>query len=100
MKQIVRAPDDDLLSLALFDGEDGRQRIVFDVHGVHGFAQLVLVGVREQDDGFVAVIDLAVGEAGLVGDDELDVILAGNIGGGDDGEFGPVDAAIEARWSG
>ena len=55
----------------------------------------VLVGVGEQQDGFFAVIHLAVGKAGLIGDDELNVIFAGNVGGGDDGELAPVDAAIE-----
>ncbi len=63
------------------------------LHGGSGFAQLVLVGMREQHDGFIAMIDLAVGEAGLIGEDELDVILPGNVGGGDDGEFSPVDLA-------
>ena len=42
------------------------------------------------------MIHLAVGQAGLIGDDELNAILAGNIGGGDDGEFAPVDAAIKS----
>ena len=69
-------------------------------HGGHGFAQLVLVGMREQHDGFIAVIHLAIGKAGLIGNDELDVILAGNVGGGDDGELAPVDAADRRRWSG
>ena len=60
-----------------------------------GLAQFVLVRMREQNDRLVAVVHLAVGKAGLVGDDELDVILAGNIGGGDDGELAPVDAAVK-----
>ena len=85
-----------MLLFAFFDGEDRRQQIVFNVHGAHGFAHLVLVGVRDEQDGFFAVIDLAVGEAGLIGRDHLDLILAGNIGRGDYGEFAPVDLAVEA----
>ena len=84
-----------VLALALFNGEDRRQRIVFDAHGGDGFAQLVLVRVRKQQDGFIAVVHLAVGEAGLIGKDELNVILAGNVDGGDDGELAPVDARVE-----
>ena len=61
---------------------------------------LCLSGWARSRIGFVAMIHLAVGEAGLIGDDELDVILAGNVGGGDDGELAPVDAAVESRWSG
>ena len=56
----------------------------------------MFVRVCEKKNCFVAVVDLAVGEAGLIGNDELDVVFAGNIGGGDDGEFTPVDAAIKA----
>ena len=47
----------------------------------------------EQNDGFIAVIDLAVGEAGLIREDELDVILAGNVGSRDHRELVPVDVA-------
>ena len=66
------------------------------MHGVHRFAHFVLVGVGDQQDGFFAVIDLAVGKAGLIGHDHLDVVFAGNVGSSDYGEFAPVDCAIEA----
>ena len=69
----------------------GRQRIVFDLHCADGFAQFVLVGMREQHDRLLAVVHLAVGKAGLIGDDELNAILAGNIGCGDDRELAPVN---------
>ena len=49
-----------------------------------GLAQFVLVGMREKQDRLFAMIHLAVGQAGLIGDDELNVIFAGNVGGGDD----------------
>ena len=48
-----------------------------------------------QQDCFFAVIHLSVGEAGLIGHDHMNTILAGNISGADDGEFAPVDVAIE-----
>ena len=66
-----------------------------DANGGGGFSQLLPVGMREQHDGFIAVIDVSVGEAGLVIEDELDVVLAGDVKGGDDREFRPVDAGIE-----
>ena len=96
-EQIVRAPDDHILPLALFNGEDGRQRFVFDLHRADGFAQFVLVGMREEQDRLFAMIHFAVGEAGLIGDDELDAIFAGNVGGGNDRELAPVDAAVKCN---
>ncbi len=63
--------------------------------GGDGFAQLLPVGVGEQHDGFIAMIHASVGKAGLVVEDEVNVILAGNVEGGHDGELGPVDARIE-----
>jgi hypothetical protein len=50
LEQVVRAPHNLILPLALFDGEDGRQRIVFDLHGGDGFAQFVLVGMRQKQN--------------------------------------------------
>jgi hypothetical protein len=49
----------------------------------------------KQHDRLIAVVDDAVSEAGLVSEDELDAIFAGNIGCGDDSEFIPIDEAIE-----
>ena len=97
LEQIVRAPDDLILALAFFDGEDRRAAARTQcAQRSCGLAQLVLVRVREQHDGLVAVVHLALGEAGLVGNDQLDMIVAGNIGGSHDGEFAPVDAAVKA----
>ena len=56
-------------------------------------AHLVLVRMRHQHDRFVPVVHFAVGEAGLVGKDELNVIVPGNIGRGNNGKLGPVDAS-------
>jgi hypothetical protein len=49
----------------------------------------------EEENGFVAMIDDVSGEAGLVGGDHLDVIGAGNVGGGDDNKLAPVDAGAK-----
>ncbi len=95
LEAVVRAPNNDVLPLALFDGEDRRQRVVFDAYGGHGLAQFLLARVRQQHDRFLAVVHLPVSKAGLVRNDELDVILAGNIGGGDDSELAPINALIK-----
>jgi hypothetical protein len=52
--------------------------------------------MSQEDDGFVAVIHLAIGEARLIGKDKLNVIVAGNVGSRNDCEFTPVDVAIES----
>src|SRR5581483_2095637 len=46
-------------------------------------------------DRFIAVIYASIGEAGLIGHDELDVIFAGHVSRGHDGELTPVDARIK-----
>jgi hypothetical protein len=94
LDQIVGTPDDDVLALALLNGEDRRQRLVFNFHRGDGLAKLVLGSVGEQNDGFVAMIHHPIGEARLIGEDDLDVIFAGDVGSRDDGEFSPIDAAV------
>ncbi len=56
----------------------------------------MFVGMGEEQDRLLAMIHLTVGQAGLVSDDKLDAILAGNVGCRDDCKFGPVDAAIKS----
>ena len=105
-EEVVRTPDDWVAALTFLDGEDWWERIVFDAHSIYGLAQFVLVRMRQQKNRFVAVVHLAVGQAGLIGNDQLNDILAGDVVGGDDGELGPIDAAIiedgadEASWDG
>ena len=48
----------------------------------------------EQEDGFVGVIDEGVSKAGLIVEDELDVVVAGDVGSGDEDELGPVDGGV------
>ena len=95
LEAVIRAPNNDVLPLAVLYSEDRRQRVVFDVYGGHGLAQFLLARMRQQHNRFLAVIHLPVGKAGLVRNDELDVILAGNIGGRYDSELAPIDARIK-----
>ena len=78
-EQIVRAPHDRLLVFALFNGENGWKQLVFNPHRVHGLRDLVFVRMSKEQDRFVAVINLSIGKAGLVGIDELDLVFARNI---------------------
>ncbi len=89
------APDHNILPLALFNCENRRQRIVLHTHTGDRLAQFLLVRVRQQHNRFVAVVYLAIGEARLIGKNELDMIVAGNISRGDNRELAPVDVAIE-----
>ena len=52
------------------------QRLDIDVHGAARLFEQILVGMREQHDGFFRMIDDIVGEARLVVDDQRDFIFA------------------------
>ena len=45
------------------------------------------------------MIHHAVGKAWLIGHDQLNVIVSRNVGGGDDRELAPIDAAVKADGS-
>jgi hypothetical protein len=51
--------------------------------------------VGEQQDGLGGVVDELGGEAGVVFGEVDDGVFAGDVGGGDDGELGPVDGWVE-----
>ncbi len=51
--------------------------------------------MREQDDRLFGVVDDAVGEVGLVVEDERDAVGAGDVFRGDDDELVPRDAFVE-----
>jgi hypothetical protein len=53
--------------------------------------------MSQEYNGFVAVIHFAIGETRLIGKDELNVIVAGDVGSSDNGEFAPVNVSIEAN---
>ena len=50
------------------------------------------IGVSEEDDWLLHVIDLIVGEVWLIVGNERDDVRTGNVGGGDDREFIPRNA--------
>ncbi len=76
---------------ALADVEDAGFGVVGDLDGAEGVLKEALVGVGEEEDGFLAVPDDAVAEDGLVGLDEDDAVV-GDVLGGDNGELVPGDA--------
>ena len=90
---IVGAPDDGVLPLAVFDGEDCGEFVVEDVDSGDGGGEPGLAGVGEEEDGLGDVGDEVVGEAEVVFKEVDDGVFAGDVGGGDDRVFGPVD-----RW--
>src|ERR1035441_6553841 len=59
-EQIVSAPHDHILSLAVFNCEHRRQRVVLDVYCSYCFAHLLFVRMREEKNSLFAVIHLPV----------------------------------------
>ena len=52
--------------------------------------------MREEKNRLLAMIYLAVGEAGLIGNDELNDVFARDVGSGYDREFTPLNEAVES----
>ena len=59
------------------------------------FLEQLPIGVRQQENWLLRVIDRGVGEIGLVVGDEEDGVLAGDVAGSDDGDVVPGDAVAE-----
>ena len=74
---------------------DGRQRIDVDRDGAPGLFDEELVGVGQQHDRLLGVVDDAVGQAGLVVHDEDDAIGRRHVTRGDDREFVPRNAVAK-----
>ena len=85
--------------LGVFDGEDAGEFLILDVNSCDGGGQDGLVGMREQKDGFGLMVDVFGCEAGVVLGEVDDGVFAGDVGGGDDGELGPVDGGVECDGS-
>ena len=79
----------------LFDGEDAGELLVGDVDGGDGGGEDGAVGVGEEEDGLVGVVDVGGGEAEVVFGEVDDAVFAGDVGGGDDGELVPGDGGVE-----
>ncbi len=81
--------------LGLFDGEDAGEGLVGDFYGGYGGGEDGAVGVREEEDRLVGVVDVGGGEAEVVFGEVDDAVFAGDVGGGDDGELVPGDGGVE-----
>jgi len=79
----------------VFDGEDAGVGFVLDFDGGYGGGEEGFVLVGEEEDGLVGMVDVLGGEAGVVFGEVDDGVLAGDVGGGDDGVFRPVDGVGE-----
>ena len=79
----MRRRDETLARHRLLDGEDGRKRLVLDLDELRGRARLIERGGRDRRDRLAFILDQVGGEQRLVAADRRDVVLAGNVGGGD-----------------
>src|SRR5258706_2575386 len=59
------------------------------------FFDEVTIGVGDEHHRLLGVVDHVAREEGLIVENQRDVILAGNVGGGDDGELVPGNARLE-----
>ena len=98
LDDVVLAPHNRLLPLALLDGKNGRKRFVVNLHRGHGFVQPRLVRVRQQHYRFFGMIHLRFDEHRLVViHDQRNAIFPRNVLRGDDHELVPRDAGAEAN---
>ena len=84
----------------LVDGEDRRQRLDADRARAAAPPRAAGDRVGEQDDRLFGMVDDVVGEVGLVVDDQRDPVVAGDVGGRDDGELVPGDRRDRTRCRG
>ena len=70
-----------------------------DLDGFDGASENVFISMRKQNDRFFRVINDAVCQARLIVEDERDAVFAGNVFGGYDDEFGPVDFRGEGDFA-
>ncbi len=76
---VVGAPDDVMEGFAFFDGENRGEGIVFDGNGFDGFGEKMAVGMSEQEQRLLGMIDDAVGETRLIVFDKRDAIFPGDV---------------------
>ena len=97
LEDVVLAPDD-LAAGERFDRvEDGGHRLDVDGDVTPRLLEQQPIGVREEDDRLLGVIDPGVGEVRLIVGDQRDDVLAGNVAGANDGELVPRKRGIEAN---
>ena len=95
LEDVVGAPDDRGLRERVLDRHHRRQRLDVERHRRASPLEQGAVGVSEQDDRLLVVVDDAVGERRLVVVDEGDDVVR-DVGGGHDRDRVPGNALAEA----
>ena len=76
------APDKVVAFLRLLDGVDaGHGVVVVDADAGDGSGKGGAIGVGQEEDGFGYMVDVGVGEAGVIFGQVDDGVFAGNVGG-------------------
>ena len=91
--------------LGVGDRDQRRARLDHGLAEPGGAAGGAGAGRGDEEERLAGIEDLAVGEQPVVMDDRADIVLAGNVGGGEDGDHagrGPhrVEIQRDAGWHG
>jgi hypothetical protein len=95
LEDVVLAPDHRLRGERLLEVEDRRQLLDVERHRAARLLEQVAVGVGEQQHRLLGVVDDAVGEAGLVLEDQGDAVLPRHVARVDDDDLLPRNAVAE-----
>jgi len=79
----------------IFDAEYSGQGVEFDVHRSPCLFEQVFIGVGEEEYCFFGMVHKSIREARLIFDQQSDAIFAGNVPGGNNGEFIPRNIVPE-----
>ena len=71
-------------ALRLGDGDEGGERLGFDLRQPRGDARGAVAGRGDDEQRLAGVEDLVLGEEPVVVEDRADIVLAGDVGGGED----------------
>ena len=99
LEDVVVAPDDLFLFDRISRVKTGGSSSIFDANVAARFFEQVLVRVGQQHDRLFRMIDDFVGEIRLIVEDQGDIVFAGDIFRGNDGEFVPGNVACETKCS-
>src|SRR5262249_27300577 len=95
LKDVVRSPDDLGAPLTFINGEQRGKRLIFDGDALHRLGENVRVGMSQQDDGLLGMVDNPIGQAWLIVHDQGDAVPAGNVFRGNNDELVPGDFGRE-----
>ena len=70
--------------LRLGDGDEGGERLGLDLRQPRGDARGAVAGRGDDEQGLAGIEDLVLGEEQVVVEDRADIVLAGDVGGGED----------------